>query len=200
MSDSAAHCKTLTEKKILFGAFNQCSHPASLSFCFVRQVAVDFTNISAILKSPHSSPNSAHHIGVGLAVFLSWPGCRRVVKKMGRKGGQEDRWSPLSPAGSKKRERRVCWVIHRLTLSFPGFRPSSFVCSLNPLITKSFLVQCWCLLGNCQTPLVLGHCVCFCPLPFSKHLQRSSAGFCYFRWCPACFTFVLDCFDDVPAA
>lgn len=63
-------------------------------------------------------------------------------QEMGLKGGQEDEWSPLSPAGRKEGERRVCWVIHRLTLSFPAFLPSSSVCSLNPLITKSFLVQC----------------------------------------------------------
>lgn len=63
-------------------------------------------------------------------------------QEMGLKGGQEDEWSPLSPAGRKEGERRVCWVIHSVTLSFPAFLPSSSLCSLNPLITKSFLVQC----------------------------------------------------------
>lgn len=63
-------------------------------------------------------------------------------QEMGLKGGQEDEWSPLSPAGRKEGERRGCWVIHSVTLSFPAFLPSSSLCSLNPLITKSFLVQC----------------------------------------------------------
>lgn len=56
------------------------------------------------------------------------------------------------------RERRVCWVIHTLALSFPGSPPSCFVCLLNPLITKSFLVQCWWILGL-PNPRV-GHYVC----------------------------------------
>lgn len=99
------------------------------------------------------------------------------MQMMGRKGGQEDGWSLLCPAGRKERDRHVCWVIHSLTLSFPGFLPSSPVCTLNPLITKSFLVQCWCLLQNCQTP---GWSLClFCVLPFSKHLQSSMVGV----WC-----------------
>lgn len=94
--------------------------------------------------------------------------------KDGRKRGQEDGWSPLSPAGRKARERRACWVIRSLALASPGFHPSSSVCTLNPLITKSILVQCGCLQQNCQTPgwsLWL-----FWVLPFSKHLQRSTRG------------------------
>ena len=120
-------------------------------------------------------PNSTHHsYWKGPVVFLSWPGCRWVAKRWGVKEGKKTD-DPHYLLQGVKRQRRVCWVIHRLTLSFPGFLPSSFVCSLNPLITKSFLVQCWCLLGNCQTPgwsLRL-----FCLLPFSKHLQSSIAGF-----------------------
>lgn len=120
-------------------------------------------------------PNFTYHsYWKGPVLFLSWPGCRWVVKRWGVKEGKKmDDPHYLLQGG--QRERCVCWVIHRLTLSFPGFLPSSSVCSLNPLITKSFLVQCWCLLGNCQTPgwsLRL-----FCLLPFSKHFQRSEAGF-----------------------
>lgn len=44
--------------------------------------------------------------------------------KDGRKAGQEDGWSPLFPAGRKEGARRVCWVIHRLALSFPGLLSS----------------------------------------------------------------------------
>lgn len=78
-------------------------------------------------------PNSTHlRYWKGPVLFfqLTW------MQMMGRKGGQEDGWSPLCPAGRKERERHVCWVIHSLTLSFHGFPPSSSVCTLNPLITK----------------------------------------------------------------
>lgn len=76
--------------------------------------------------------------------FLSWPGCRWVVKRLGLKEGKKmDDPHYLQQGG--KREWHVCWVIHRLTLSLPGFLPSCCICSPKPLITKSFLVQYWCL-------------------------------------------------------
>lgn len=129
-------------RKCVFRAFNLRSYPASSVILLLPTMLVDW--------NPRL-PNSTHHsYWKGPVVFLSWPGCRRAVKRWGVKEGKKTD-DPHYLLQGGERERCVCWVIHRLTLSFPGFLPSSFVCSLNPLITKSFLVQCWCLLGNCQT-------------------------------------------------
>lgn len=91
-------------------------------------------------------------------------------------------------------ERRVCWVIHRLALSFPAFfspsflppRPSSpcLLCK-PPEIKSHFVARCWCLPGQLPKPCLV-ICVRFACSRSNRHSRKSRAGFvfvCLFCHC-----------------
>lgn len=96
-------------------------------------------------------------------------------QNMGQKGGQEDGWSPLSPAGRKK-ERRL--LSNSLAASVILCFLFSFfsVCSLNPLIKHHFesvAGVCW----VTARPPVTRSLYLFCRFPLSTPSHSSTAGF-----------------------
>lgn len=136
---------------------------------------------------PHAAPTHRGYNAKSLWYFSA----DLDADEWGRKEGKKTD-GPYYLLQRGEGERRVCWVIHRLALSFPAFsplhippRPSSpcLLCK-PPEIKSHFVARCWCLPGQLPKPCLV-ICVRFACSRSNRHSHKNSL-FCHCSWVWLC--------------